>query len=93
MVASKSVESTRSLPAPLPRAWHINMAHGGGETITAHDCTVESGGVLLFHNILPTGRILVRALCAREWNQAELIDTPVSAPVQLRPFDLSEVRP
>jgi len=72
-------------PPPLPRAWHVYRANGGAETVVAHYCLVVGGAIGFYNHLDPDDSILVRAFGPREWDEAELIDTPYATAVHLPP--------
>jgi hypothetical protein len=81
---SDTGSDTRAHP-PVTRAWHVIMANGGDQTVTAHLCRVLSG-VLLFINYTPhdeANRVLVRAFSPNAWRDVDLVDTPHAAVIQL----------
>lgn len=84
-------------PPPLSRAWHIDLAHGGGETIVAHECHVLTGVLAFFNHPAPDDSngdgVLIRAFGPRQWTEVALIDTPYATAVHLPPPDhLSDAR-
>lgn len=70
-----------------PRVWHLYLADGGVDYITAHDCDCQ-GGHLTFWNWDPVDDehlLLIKAFPPALWTYCELVDTPDSPDVHLKP--------
>ena len=81
-------------PAPIRRAWHVLLATGSNEMFVAHDCTIESGGVLAFYNHTSNHqRVLIRAIRPTDWRDVELQDTPHSEAVHQLAWSGADARP
>jgi len=70
------------------RAWHVIMANGADQTVTAHDLD-NFGGTLSFttHQYSGDDRpVIVRAFAPAAWRDVELVPTddnvPICQPVQ-----------
>jgi hypothetical protein len=83
---NQPAERASTRPPPVIRAWHVLTRAGGGQTVAAHQCSIRNG-VLSFRNQSPTNEqemVVVRAFAMDAWSELDLIDTPVTAAVQVR---------
>lgn len=95
MAASKKARTqprsrrlSMTLHSSEARSWHIILANGADETVTAHDCTIYEG-VLRFtsppthHPPDDLSSILIRAFGPQAWHDVGLVDLSHMRPAGL----------